>query len=287
MQKENVIQGWMKSPTDPNYYMYREVPPVAAAVPAGLYDINADKQRGFFLQGKDIVTDRLIMMEGAESDAVMREIKQFVARKAEFVKRGFLHKRGILLCGDPGSGKSATIHMVARQAVETMDALVMYVGGRVVMAMHAFAEFRKIEPQRLFVAVIEDIDNIIAEGDEEELLSLLDGENQVDNIVYIATTNYPHNLPRRVWDRPSRFDSIVYVPLPNARLREEFLRDKEPEYTSRDIEHAVKETEGFTIAHLKEFIILNRCFGMGIAQAAKRIRDTRDNKLFKEKKEDQ
>lgn len=279
-QNNGIAQGWVREPVTGQFFPFREQLPPTDNIPAGVYGIGVDRMRGPFFQSKEIATDRLIMVEGSAADQVLREIKVFEERKKEFAKRGFLHKRGIMLCGEPGSGKTATINMVSQAVIHQMHGVVMYFT-HMAWTEAALPLFRKLEPHRLVVGIIEDIDNIVNEGDEEELLALLDGGNQVDNIVYIATTNYPEKLPPRIWDRPSRFDTIVYVELPPPAVRAEFLRDKEPEYTVREIEQAVKETEGFTIAHLKEFIILNRCFGKPIDIAAKRIRDTRNNKLFK------
>ena len=50
---------------------------------------------------------------------------------------------------------------------------------------------------------------------ESEYLSLLDGENQIGNVVYVATTNYPEKLDKRFTDRPSRFDVVQKISMPN------------------------------------------------------------------------
>jgi len=51
------------------------------------------------------------------------------------------------------------------------------------------------------------------------VLNLLDGVKQVDNIIYIATTNYPELLEERILNRPSRFDRRFHIGTPSAEVR--------------------------------------------------------------------
>lgn len=262
------------------FYPFKKTNADMANIPPAIYDIGYDMKRGPFFVEKKVVTDRLVLVEGSATENVLREVEAFVARRGEFIKRGFLHKRGILLAGGPGSGKTSTIQMVARSIVEAMDGLVIF-AQRPGYALRALSVLRATEAERLMLCVLEDIDAMIEDEDDEVLLSLLDGDNQVDNVIYLATTNYPEKLPPRIWDRPSRFDSIIVCEMPNEMLASEFLRDKEPSYTDREIEQIVRLTKGFSLAHLKEFIVLNKCFGHSIENAAKRMTAIRENKLFK------
>lgn len=288
-KKENVVKpanlqhGWTSEwiGGDPAFFPHIARPP-ACGIPAGNYEINFEKMRGIYFKEKELLSDKLIMIEGSAADHVVREVRVFMDRKAEFVKRGFLHKRGILMLGAPGAGKTVTLQQVGRVVAKEFDGIVLY-SQQVGLIQMGVQKMRDIERNRFILMVIEDVDYIIEEGDEEGLLSLLDGENQVDNIVYIATTNYPEKLPERILDRPSRFDSVVWVDLPNERMRAEFLKEKEPEYTKHELEKIVKLTEGFTIAHLKEFIILNKCFGQAIDVAAARIKDSTGKKFLQRK----
>jgi ATP-dependent 26S proteasome regulatory subunit len=55
-------------------------------------------------------------------------------------------------------------------------------------------------------------------------LSVLDGENQVDKVLNIATTNYPEKLDRRLVGRPRRFDRLIYIDMPNHVVRREYFK---------------------------------------------------------------
>ena len=89
------------------------------------------------------------------------------------------------------------------------------------------------------------------------LLNILDGVKQIEDVVYIATTNYPEKLQERITNRPSRFDRRYKVELPNEDIREAYIRHKlkEEDLKNVDIQEWVKRTEGMSLSHLKEVVI--------------------------------
>jgi hypothetical protein len=89
----------------------------------------------------------------------------------------------------------------------------------------ALSGLRWVEPERPIVVILEDIDTIIDRHGESEVLSLLDGENSIDKVVFLATTNYPENLDGRIVNRPSRFDRVVKIGEPSALSRELYLKN--------------------------------------------------------------
>jgi SpoVK/Ycf46/Vps4 family AAA+-type ATPase len=132
---------------------------------------------------------------------------------------------------------------------------------------------RRIEPTRPIVLLMEDIDAIIARFGEPDLLALLDGELQVDNILNLATTNYPENLDRRFIQRPSRFDDIVTIDMPSADARDAYLKHKNPGLSCEERCRWVAKTEGFSIAALKEVIVSVECLGRDLDASVARVRD--------------
>jgi SpoVK/Ycf46/Vps4 family AAA+-type ATPase len=88
---------------------------------------------------------------------------------------------------------------------------------------------------------------------------MLDGENQIENVVHIATTNYPYLLDRRFIDRPSRFDTIKKVGMPSAAARKIYFQHKEPELDEEVIDRWVNNSNGYSIAHLREICVATQC----------------------------
>ena len=227
---------------------------------------------------KQIVnTDDIIILPDTESESVLKEIERFWTLKPEFEKRGFIYKRGILLWGDPGSGKTCTIQLLIQSIIAK--------GGVAIFANHhnttanCLQMLRKIEPDRPIVVLLEDLDALVREHGESGYLALLDGESQVNNVVFIATTNYPERLDKRFVDRPSRFDTIKLIPMPGAEARYVYLKTKEPSLTEEELEKWVSMSKGFSVAHLKEMIISNRCYGKPVENVVRRLRKMTEQRL--------
>jgi len=120
---------------------------------------------------------------------------------------------------------------------------------------------------------MEDIDAIIERHGESSLLAMLDGELQIDNVVFVATTNYPERLDKRLVNRPSRFDEIIEIGMPNDACRAVYLEHKNPRLSGTDeLEQWVKRTQDFSVAHLKELIVAVECLGKGLDESIERLR---------------
>jgi SpoVK/Ycf46/Vps4 family AAA+-type ATPase len=179
----------------------------------------------------------------------------------------------MLLWGPPGSGKTATVMLMARDVI-TQGGIMCQIKEPTI-AGWGLSMIRKIEPDRPIVAVIEDIDALIENHGEHPFLALLDGEAQVDNICFVATTNYPEKLDKRFVDRPSRFDTIRWIGMPTAPARQTYLATKEPSLSAEQLAEWVAKTEGFSIAHLRELVILVQCFGRPLTDALAQLEKMR------------
>lgn len=239
-------------------------------LPAGFYRCGMHPQIGAILNRMKVETDSLLDLPDDDSAAIIREFAKFWTLEPEFRARGFLMKRGFLLWGPPGSGKTSTVHLLIRRLISDNDGIVLMVENPY-EAAPCLQMVRQIEPKRPVIAIMEDMDALVSTYGENPYLSLLDGEAQVDNIVYVATTNYPERLDRRFVDRPSRFDTVRYIGMPSADARRVYFQAKEPSLSGGELEEWVSASEGFSIAHLKEMIIAVRCFGQPLTQVTERL----------------
>lgn len=254
------------------YYGQGYIPatPTTEALPPGVYNVVQSPVGAYFLPHA-IVTDRLLRLPDSRSDDVISEIEKFWPLKDRFKEFGFTHKRGILLWGPPGSGKTATISFIIKQMIEGGDIVVLANDQHPSVVANALGKLREIEPERRAIVVMEDIDTIIDSFGEAEVLSLLDGEASIDNVVFLATTNYPENLDGRVVNRPSRFDRVVKIGMPNAQARKMYLESRNLG-EDVDIDAWVAATDGFSIAHLKELIVGVCCYGNPFKIECERLR---------------
>jgi SpoVK/Ycf46/Vps4 family AAA+-type ATPase len=228
---------------------------------SGFYEVGHDQQ-GYYLQKKETSTDTLYGLPNVELMDIVADIENFWKRAEVYKKFGFLHKRGILMFGDPGNGKSGIIQLCTKYLIENMSGIVVNLsnGDQIEWFNTISQHLRDIEPERPLIVILEDIDAIAGEGSwsTSMLLNMLDGVKQIDNVVYIATTNYPDKLEERITNRPSRFDRRYEILPPSKEVRESFIKHKLTEGESNmelDMEQWLEKTEGMSLSHLKELFI--------------------------------
>lgn len=238
----------------------------------GIYTIEITMSGEMYLASMSTMTDTLIRLPEFTSENVIKEVEKFwsAETKAKFAKRKLVYKRGIILHGQPGTGKSACIAQIME--AEVRQGGIVFFCPQPEMLHKAIKSIREIQGNIRCLVVWEEFDEAL-ESDESSYLSLLDGEMQIDNVVYIATTNYLERIPNRFKRRPSRFASIIEVGLPNAETRKAYLSNKIFEDEKIDLDQWVKATEGFTIDHIKDLIISVLCLDIPFEEAIDRIKD--------------
>lgn len=166
----------------------------ARELPPGLYTLARDHLGEIVFERRDVRVDALVRLPGGVADDVLREVEHFWTLAPAFAAYGFLHRRGYLLYGPHGCGKTSIVQQIVQDAAARNG--VVFVCGASAVLTRGLATFRQLEPDRPVVCVFEDIDAIVGEHGEDELLALLDGETRIDHVLNVATTNYPERLDR-------------------------------------------------------------------------------------------
>jgi energy-coupling factor transporter ATP-binding protein EcfA2 len=245
---------WSVYPND----MFMPSGPRKETLDAGVYKVVSTESGIAFVRMK-VVTDDLIELDDAASQRVLSSMRQFWSSKDEYTRRRIIYKRGILLEGPAGSGKSSLVNLLTKTLIAA-DGIVLMCGHPGLMA-EALAALRRIEPDRNIIVIFEDVDELIESSGEHQLLALLDGEHQIHNVVNVATTNFPEKLGARICNRPSRFDERILIGMPTAKAREKYLRHitREESITSEEIQKWVDDTDSFSVAHLRELAVAIFC----------------------------
>jgi len=240
---------------------YVPSPSTVKQLPPGLYEIIwNNRMSDWSFMKQPLNTDELYELPTQEIIEILDDIKKFWSKLEIYKNYKLIHKRGILLYGDPGCGKSGILQLCMKHIINDLRGIVINIKDEDSIKSYAetISKLRQIEPDRPLVVIIEDIDSV-AGGDNYSssvLLNILDGVKQIENVVYIATTNYPDKLEERITNRPSRFDRRYYVSPPSSKVRKAYLENKSSKGSQKiDIDRWVKDTDGFSMSHLKELFI--------------------------------
>jgi hypothetical protein len=220
--------------------------------------------------------DRLVPVELREDkylkmashyDPLAEDIAAFLSKEDIYRKIGILYKRGALLYGPPGQGKTSLIRTLIQKEIPK-DAVVVFLD---CMPGHQILNtLKETLASRLKVFVFEEMANVIENARIERVLDFLDGEKSMDRSIIIATTNYPERLPGNIVDRPSRFDRVIKMGNPNKEERRLLLSH----YLLRESTDAeVEATKDLSTAAIKEACILTHIRGLTVPQAAKALSD--------------
>lgn len=261
----------------PNTFM--ATGPTLKTLKPGMYTIKMVNGNPLFVQ-REIMVDELLQFPETIYSKVISEVEMFWEARETFYKYKFLHRRGYLLYGPQGSGKSCLVQLIIKDIIDR---------GGIVLNCSTYPEnvdialriLRKVEPNRKLVCLFEDIDAIINNFGEDSILSLLDGENQIDTVLNIATTNYPKKLDKRIIARPRRFDRVIKIDMPSESTRRLYF-EKKLSIEPQELDLWTKETKGFSFASLAELVISVKCFNNSFPEAVSNLR-----KLLKAKYDDE
>lgn len=220
-------------------------------LPSGVYDVILSKGNILFIK-KSIKSDEWLPVHSDFINLLIQETKKFWEKRDIYISNKLMHKRGILLHGPAGSGKSILCKQLIKELIT--DGGVVFICSDPNVLSQGLSLFRKIEPMRKVICLFEDIDTIIRNYGEFHLLELLDGDDSHEYILNIATTNYPENLNPRFISRPRRFDRVELIPYPPDNIRRLFFQYKGMK-EGEELDKFVEKTEGFSYSALTELFI--------------------------------
>ncbi len=181
-----------------------------------------------------------------------RNCEDFFAAEATYKEHQLPWKRGIIMHGPPGNGKTHAIKTLINRLGKPVVYVRTFARRKSLDTDNIEGAFRRARELAPCLLVLEDIDSLVQRESLSFFLNELDGLRSNHGILTLATTNHLEKLDPALTQRPSRFDRKIAVGSPNRESRQQFL-------TSRlgvDVvdEATVDDTDGFSIAFLTELI---------------------------------
>ncbi len=217
------------------------------------------------LEPMTLRTDSYVQLSGI-FERITSDIQDFLKGENIYRKLGLQYRRGILLYGPPGNGKTSLIREVIRTQIPD-KALVLFLDS--IPPRRFVNVIRATLSGRFKIIIFEELALTLKNSDLDHALAFLDGEMSLDKCLILATTNYPERLPGNVVDRPSRFDKLYQVRDPDENARKTLLEY----YLARNVEpEEVEVTNGLSTAGLRETCLLVHLKGISVFKASEHLK---------------
>ncbi|KAK3381845.1 P-loop containing nucleoside triphosphate hydrolase protein [Podospora didyma] len=208
-----------------------------------------------------------VILEASMKASIVRDVQGFFDARDMYADLGVPWKRGIILHGEPGNGKTLSLSALMKSlSMREPPVPTLYIrsleraNGSQFAIENIFSKARSSAPCLL---VLEDLDCLVFDRAKSYFLNEVDGLEANDGILIIATTNNLEKLDPALAHRPSRFDKKYHFPCPKEPERVLYCQTWRRTLLKRNVytfpeslcEKIAEITEGFSYAYLKELFL--------------------------------
>jgi ATPase family associated with various cellular activities (AAA) len=198
-----------------------------------------------------------IVVDANVTSLLKNDFETFWQRKSWSEQHNLPFRRGYLLHGPPGNGKTSAIR--AMMTSRGLNAYTLRFFDPQTEDSDLDDVFERAHRDRPAMVLLKDIDRAFPKTGEsgnrislQQLLNCLDGVATGEGIVVAATANEPAVLDPAILRRPGRFDRVVHIPNPTAELRREYFCRLNGAIEPDRLQQPVQESAGFSFAQLRE-----------------------------------
>lgn len=229
--------------------------------------VRPSAMREVLVETPNVTWDDVGGLEGVKQE--LREAVEWPLQyKEHFERMGVTPPRGVLLYGPPGTGKTLMAKAVAKEAeanfiaIKGPELLSKWVNETPQLVKKLFAKARQVSPSIIFIDEIDAIAGNRSSSDNSpssnmnavnQLLTEMDGLQELNDVVVIAATNRPDTMDTALL-RPGRFDRIVLAKVPDVKGRKAIFKvhtKDMPLASDVVIDDLVKRSEGYVGADIE------------------------------------
>jgi ATPase family associated with various cellular activities (AAA) len=199
-----------------------------------------------------------VVMDEAVRRLLWRNVIDLQMRRDVLKAHGVPIRRGILLHGPPGTGKSFACRYLCAKLPNTTRIVVA--GSALQQVPAVFALARMLQPA---LVILEDVDLVFTMREINaqasilgELLDQMDGLRPHEDVGFVLTTNAIDRIEAAIKDRPGRISQCIHLGPPGAELRKRYLLHYLAPYAAPgvDVESLASRSSGATQAFLKDWV---------------------------------
>ncbi|EDU47638.1 SpoVK ATPase of the AAA+ class [Pyrenophora tritici-repentis] len=209
-----------------------------------------------------------VILNPTTKQSLIEDVMGFFDNRELYASYGVPWKRGIILHGVPGNGKTVSIKALMNALYAREDAIpslyIKSLSTQCNTEQYAISEiFKLARSQAPCLLIFEDLDSLVKDETRSYFLNEVDGLESNDGILMIGSTNHLNRLDPAIAKRPSRFDRKYHFKIPELEERKAYAKywrsklvGREVEFPEDVVDVVAEMTEGFSFAYLKELFVM-------------------------------